>query len=81
MTDLGLNVFPDAINDSGVIVGQGPGGAVVDSGNGFQNLNSLVPAGSGVTLNDAVGINDNGQIVANGSDASSPSHAFLLSPS
>jgi probable HAF family extracellular repeat protein len=80
MTDLGLNVFPDAINDLGVIVGQGPGGAVVDSGSGFQNLNNLIPAGSGVTLNTAVGINDSGQIVANGSATTSPSHAFLLTP-
>jgi probable HAF family extracellular repeat protein len=80
MTDLGLNVFPYAINAHGVIVGQGPGGAVADSGSGFQNLNSLIPAGSGVTLNTAVGINDNGQIVANGSDATGQSHAFLLTP-
>jgi hypothetical protein len=32
MIDLGLNISPDAINDSGVIVGQGPGGAIVDTG-------------------------------------------------
>jgi probable HAF family extracellular repeat protein len=84
MTDLGLNVFPYAINDHGVIVGQGPtggpGGAVVDSGAGFQNLNNLVPAGSGFTLNTAVGINGNGQIVVNGSNASGQTRAFLLTP-
>jgi hypothetical protein len=33
MIDLGLKISPDAINDSGVIVGQGPGGAIVDTGN------------------------------------------------
>jgi probable HAF family extracellular repeat protein len=81
MTDLGLNVFPDAINDLGVIVGQGPGGAVVDSGGGFQNLNNMIPASSGVTLSNAVGINSAGQIVANGSETTGGSHAFLLSPS
>ncbi len=82
MTALGLNVFPYAINDHGVIVGQGPtGGAVVDSGGGFQNLNNLVPAGSGFTLNQAVGINDNGQIVANGSNnTTGQNNAFLLTP-
>jgi probable HAF family extracellular repeat protein len=81
MTDLGLNIFPDAINDSGVIVGQGPGGAVVDSGSGFQNLNNLIPAASGVTLTNAVGVNNAGQIVANGGETTGGSHAFLLSPS
>ena len=82
MTDLGLNVFPDAINDLGVIVGQGPGGAVIDSGGTAQNLNNLIPAGSGFTLNNAVGINNKGQIVANGgSDATGRTHAFLLTPS
>ena len=81
MTDLGLNVFPDAINDLGVIVGQGPGGAVVDSGGGFQNLNNLVPAGSGFTLTNAVGVNSNGQIVANGgNNTTGQNHAFLLTP-
>jgi probable HAF family extracellular repeat protein len=80
MTDLGPNINPDAINDSGVIVGHGPGGAVIDSGGTIQNLNNLIPAGSGVTLNNAVGINDNGQIVANGGETTGPDHAFLLTP-
>jgi probable HAF family extracellular repeat protein len=82
LSDLGLNVFPDAINDLGVIVGQGPGGAVIDSGGAIQNLNNLVPAGSGSVLTNAVGINDNGQIVANGtSNTTGQAHAFLLTPS
>jgi probable HAF family extracellular repeat protein len=82
MTDLGLNIFPDAINDFGVIVGQGPEGAVVDSGGTFQNLNNLVPSGSGFTLTNATGINNNGQIVARGSnDTTGQNHAFLLTPS
>jgi probable HAF family extracellular repeat protein len=80
MTGLGLNFYPDAINDHGVIVGQGAGGAVIDSGGTIQNLNGLVPAGSGITLNNAVGINDNGQIAANGSSSAGQT-AFLLTPS
>jgi probable HAF family extracellular repeat protein len=46
-----------------------------------QNLNNLIPAGSGVTLEDATAINDNGQIVANGYNANGQEHAFLLTPS
>jgi probable HAF family extracellular repeat protein len=53
MTDLGLNVFPNAINDSGVIVGTGgPGGAFVGTPGHLQSLNSLIPAGSGTTVNN-----------------------------
>jgi probable HAF family extracellular repeat protein len=81
MTDLGLNIFPDAINDSGVIVGQGPAGAVIDSGGTLQNLNNLVPAGSGFTLTNATAINDNGQIVVQASNnTTGQNHAFLLTP-
>jgi len=82
MTDLGLNIFPDAINDHGVIAGQGPSGAVVGTAGHLQNLNSLVPSGSGFTLTNAVAINDNGQIVAEGSNnTTGQSQAFLLTPS
>jgi len=49
MTDLGLNFFPAAINDSGGTL---------------QNLNNLIPANSGYQITDAVAINDNGQILA-----------------
>jgi probable HAF family extracellular repeat protein len=79
MTDLGLNIFPNAINDSATIVGAGPGGPVIDSGGTIRNLNNLAPAG--FTLTTVVGINDNGQIVANGSNGSGQTHAFLLTPS
>jgi probable HAF family extracellular repeat protein len=81
MTDLGLNIFPYAINDLGVIVGQGPGNAIVGTPGHFQSLQSLVPANSGFTLATAVGINDNGQIVVNGySNTTGQGHAFLLTP-
>lgn len=43
----------------------------------MQNLNTLIPAGSGYQIKDATAINDNGQIVANSTD----NHALLLNPS
>jgi len=84
MTDLGtfgLDPVGEAINNHGVIVGQSGNGAWIWSNGTFQNLNNLVPPGSGFTLNDATAINDNGQIVANGSNATGQTHAFLLTPS
>ena len=84
MTDLGtfgLDPVGEAINNHGVIVGQSGNGAWIWSNGTFQNLNSLIPPGSGFTLNDATAINDNGQIVANGSNATGQTPAFLLTPS
>src|SRR6516164_9430135 len=71
MTDLGLNFFPAAINDNGVIVG----GDEIYSGGSLQNLNNLTPAGS-PQIQNAVGINDNGQILA-----TSGGRTLLLTPS
>jgi len=71
MTDLGLNFFPAAINDNGVIVG----GDEIYSGGTLQNLNNLIPAGSGDQISSAVAINDNGQIVA-----TSGGRTLLLTP-
>jgi probable HAF family extracellular repeat protein len=66
-----------AINDSGVIVG----GQFVSSNGTLQNLNNLIPAGSGYQIQNATGINDNGQIVANATDtAANQTHALLLTP-
>jgi probable HAF family extracellular repeat protein len=62
------------INDHGVIVG----GPFIYSNGTLQNLNNLIPPGSGFTLDDATGINDNGQIVVNGYNAQGQEHAFLL---
>lgn len=94
MTDLGafnLQTTPEAINDSGVIVGQTYGQnrdgstffhAVIYTGGKFQDLNNLIPAGSGFVLTGASGVNDNGQIVADGSTTTTgQNHAFLLTPS
>jgi hypothetical protein len=36
------------------------GGQFVDSGGTVQNLNTLIPAGSGYQIQSATGINDNG---------------------
>jgi probable HAF family extracellular repeat protein len=85
MTDLGtfgLDPVGEAINNHGVIVGQSSNGAWIWSNGTFQNLNNLIPSGSGFTLTDATAINDNGQIVANGTNNSTgQTHAFLLTPS
>jgi probable HAF family extracellular repeat protein len=78
LTDLGPGFSPAAVNDSGVIVG----GQFVYSGGTLQNLNTLIPAGSGYQIQNATGINDNGQIVANAEDtATGQTHALLLNPS
>ena len=83
MTDLGtfgLDPVANAINNHSVIVGQSGNGAWIWSNGSFQNLNNLIPAGTGFTLDNATAINDNGQIVANGSNGQGREHAFLLSP-
>jgi probable HAF family extracellular repeat protein len=77
MTDIG-NIVPEAINNHGVIVGYG---ALIYTGGTIRDLNTLIPPGSGFTLDDATAINDNGQIVANGYNAQGQEHAFLLTPS
>ena len=59
MTDLGNNIFLYAINDSDVMVGND---LIVSNGT-VQDINNLIPAGS-PGINYAVGINDNGQIIA-----------------
>ena len=58
------------------------GGAFVYSGGTLQNLNTLIPAGSGYQIQSATGINDNGQIITNADDtATGQAHALLLTPS
>ena len=75
------------INDSGVIVGsmRAAGGtskwhAYVYADGVATNLNSLIPAGSGLHLSVAYGINNSGQIVGYAYDARFGYHAFLLTP-
>jgi probable HAF family extracellular repeat protein len=89
MTSLGtynISTTPQAINDKGVIVGTTSGTNVIDDafiyqGGTFQDLNNLIPAGSGWKLTDAVAINDNGQILVDAtSTTTGQDHAVLLTP-
>ena len=88
ITDLGPDFAPAAINDNGVIVGGAfdvngviDGGGFIDTDGTLQNLNTLIPAGSGFQIQSATGINDNGQIIANATDtATGQQHALLLTP-
>jgi probable HAF family extracellular repeat protein len=75
------------INDFGVIVGsmRAAGGtsnfhAYVYADGVATNLNSLIPAGSGLHLSVAYGINNSGQIVGYAYDSRFTYHAFLLTP-
>jgi probable HAF family extracellular repeat protein len=73
----GLNSSANAINNAGVVVGSsGAGDAFVYSNGLATDLNNLIPAGSGFTLTNAVGISDSGQILAQASNR----HAVLLNP-
>ena len=94
MTDLGVffdSSVGEAINSSGVVVGQADVlnkdgttqyHAFIYSGGALRDLNTLIPAGSGFVLTEAIGINDTGQIVCNGyNPTNGQTHAFLLNPS
>jgi probable HAF family extracellular repeat protein len=69
-----------SVNASGQVVGYsdttsaGVPHAFLYSGGWMADLNWLLPAGSGITLTGAYGINDKGQIAAVGSDG----HVYLL---
>jgi probable HAF family extracellular repeat protein len=85
-----------AMNDLGHVVGYsttaaGPRHAFLHDGDALEDLNLLIPAGSGWELIAATGINDTGRIVGYGcagssavppqSCASGYLHAFVLTPS
>jgi probable HAF family extracellular repeat protein len=77
----GLNAHAQAINNSGEIVGvsqiaDGDANAFIDTNGLMSDLNSLVSLSGGVYLEEATGINDLGQIVADGSN----NQAYLLTP-
>ena len=91
MTDLGTlggpNSVATAINDEGAVVGASltSTGAVhgfIDVRGRMVDLNSLTPAESGYVITRPTGINDRGQIVAQGYETNAPTvHvALLLSP-
>ncbi len=72
------------INDLGYVVGgadttAGIQHAFLYTSGKMQDLNDLIPAGSGWELSVATGINDRGQIVGNGL-IGGQTHAFLLTP-
>jgi probable HAF family extracellular repeat protein len=75
MTDLGPGVG-NGINNAGQVVGTSGGHAFLYSNGHMTDLNSLIEPGLGITITDARGINDKGQIVANGGNAD----AYLLTP-
>jgi chitinase len=76
----------NAINSSGQIVGisttpQNGQTAFIDSNGEMTDLNSLLPAGSSVTLHEATAINDSGQILAYSlNPATNVSTTYLLTP-
>jgi probable HAF family extracellular repeat protein len=93
MTDLG-SVGSDpcsralSINSKGQIVGftiavcggNPTLGFLWEDGGPMIDLNTLVPPGSGLSLVEAIYINDRGEIVGNGVLANGDVHAFLLIP-
>ncbi len=90
MADLGTlggsRSYGYAINASGQVVGESTIDeynnrvhAFISTNNDMFDLNSLIFSPN-ITLTAATGINDNGQIVANGTNAQGITHAFLLTP-
>jgi probable HAF family extracellular repeat protein len=84
----GIFSAASGINASGEVVGSGDNSQSDERAWKYQNgvmtdigtLGGLIPANSGVVLSAAVGINDSGEIVANGT-SNNGSTAFLLKPS
>lgn len=75
------------INDAGVIVGSMRAGGAVSNFHGWicidgtvTNLNTLIPAGTGLHIAYANAINNAGQIAATAFDAQGHYHAVLLTP-
>ena len=82
--DFGAGSFANAVNASGLVVGNAGTSSADDHpfvlrDGALVNLNGLIPGNLGVNLTNAVGINDAGQIIANGSIPGGV-HAFLLTP-
>ena len=82
--DLGLlsgtSGYTSGINNLGQVVGGESSGAFIwTSTAGMQDLNNLIPAGSGWVLEGATAINDSGQITGQGTIGGA-AHAFLLTP-
>ena len=84
VTDLGFGDTGDAeatsINTGGVIVGDGGGHAFIYQNGAATDLNTLVPAGSGITLATASSVNDHGVIVGTAVNARGLDVGFELTP-
>jgi len=93
MPDLGTlggsRSYATGISDSGQVVGysdtsEGEKHAFLYDANAatpkMQDLNDLIPADSGLTINEATAINTDGQIAATGYKDGVGSHALLLTP-
>lgn len=85
-TDLHFGAGADAdaeatsINASGVIVGDGAGRAFIYQNGTATDLNTLIPADSGVTLTTAASINDKGDIVGTAVNSSGQDVGYELTP-
>ncbi len=79
--------FGSSMNSSGQVVGlSGPNGCTTvlpflwEDGGPMVDLNTLVPPNSGIQLQEALQINNSGEIAGNGVDANGNNHAVLLIP-
>jgi probable HAF family extracellular repeat protein len=79
--------YASDINDAGVVVGTMRAGGAVTKYHGWiyvdgivTNLNTLIPAGTGLHIAYANAINNAGQIAATAYDAQGRLHAVLLNP-
>jgi len=78
------NAFSISVNASEQVIGNvginGSAPFLWEDGGPMVDLNTLVPPGSGLQLYEADQINDRGEIVVQGVDASGNNHAVLLIP-
>ena len=80
MINLGALTDAHSVNDSGQVVGSESTDAMIYSmATGVVDLNTLVSA-PGWTLQNAIAINNSGQITGTGSSPSGYTHSFLLIP-
>jgi probable HAF family extracellular repeat protein len=79
-TPFGSDAHATSINSSGVIVGDNAGRAFIWQSGVGTDLNTLLAGSPGVVLSGATGINDNGQIVANGETTAGVPVTVILTP-